>query len=391
MAISLNVQLVSQSNITLSIKFDKIVERPTIAADVIIYELYSGIEVYRIDASLSPEVIFNASRNVKIMPIANHLFMEKNLYYITIERGAVRGLEGCGPSNEPLVNSSIWVFEVLDETPPAITFIDGSTLSDGNITLSWRSNENATWRCDLVSGTITYMVNCSDGEWSEYDLVEGTYMLQINATDDAGNVAILAHTFNVDKTPPSITIVQKPTPVSLQITPTLRFRCNEVCTFECWFSFDTQNLPLPCGNGILNTPTLQHNVSYTVSVIATDEIGNIASPITYIWETDFVAPVIFGVNDTSALCTDTSTNQAGQARATDDKSAFPSIVFHDFRQGCSIRRTWTATDDAGNSATLDQIINVTFSPILSFLPQVSFSCDGTSSSTIVPPKHCYSS
>ena len=385
MAISLNVQLVSQSNITLSIKFDKIVERPTIAADVIIYELYSGIEVYRIDASLSPEVIFNASRNVKIMPIANHLFMEKNLYYITIERGAVRGLEGCGPSNEPLVNSSIWVFEVLDETPPAITFIDGSTLSDGNITLSWRSNENATWRCDLVSGTITYMVNCSDGEWSEYDLVEGTYMLQINATDDAGNVAILAHTFNVDKTPPSITIVQKPTPVSLQITPTLRFRCNEVCTFECWFSFDTQNLPLPCGNGILNTPTLQHNVSYTVSVIATDEIGNIASPITYIWETDFVAPVIFGVNDTSALCTDTSTNQAGQARATDDKSAFPSIVFHDFRQGCSIRRTWTATDDAGNSATLDQIINVTFSPILSFLPQVSFSCDGTSSSTIVPP------
>ena len=385
MAISLNLQLVSPSNITLYIKFDEIVERPTITADIIIYELYSDIEVYRIDASLSPEVTFNASRDVKIMPIPNHLFTEKNQYYITIERGAVRGLGGCGPSNEPVMNNNTWTFEVLDETPPAITFINGSTLSDGNITLSWRSNENATWRCHLISGMVTYMVDCSDGEWSGYDLDEGTYGLQINATDDAGNVATLAHIFNVDKTPPSITITQRPLPVSLQIRPTLRFRCNEICTFECWFSFDTQDLPLLCRNGILNTPTLLHNVSYTVSVIATDQIGNIASPITYTWETDFVSPVIFGVNDTSAPCTDTSTNQAGQAQATDDKSAFPSVVFRDFYQGCSIRRTWTATDDAGNSATLDQIINVTFSPSLSFLPQVSFSCDSTSSSALVPP------
>ena len=384
MAISLNLQLVSPSNITLYIKFDEIVERPTIIANIIIYELYSGMEVYRIDASLSPEVTFNASRDVKIMPIANHLFTEKTHYYITIERGAVRGLGGCGPSNEPVVNNNTWTFEVLDETPPAITFIDGSTLSNGNITLSWRSNENTTWRCNLINGMVTYMVDCSDGEWSGYDLDEGTYGLQINATDDAGNVATLAHIFNVDKTPPSITITQRPLPVSLQIRPTLRFRCNEICTFVCWLSFDTQDLPLLCRNGILNTPTLLHNVSYTVSVIATDQIGNIASPITYTWETDFVSPVIFGVSNTSAPCTDTSTNQAGQAQATDDKLAFPSVVFHDFHQGCSIRRTWTATDDAGNSATLDQIINVTFSPSLSFLPQVSFSCDSTSSSVIVP-------
>lgn len=383
-AVSSGLQSVSPSNTTLYIRFDKTVQRPTIAADIVIYEFNSRIEIYRIDSSLSQELTFNSSNEVKIMP--KHMFTEKIRYYINIERGAVNGLEGCGPGNEAVVDNSTWTFEVLDETPPVVTFTNRSNLSNGNITLSWKSNENATMKCDLVSGVMVSMVNCSGGKWSGYDLSEGIYRLQINATDEAGNVARVVHTFEVDRTSPIITITQKPMPVSSQIRSTLRFRCNEICSLKCRFSSGTQNFSAlqPCRNGIFNTPTLQHNVSYTLFVTATDQIGNTANGVTYTWETDFIPPVIFGVKNVSVLCSDISINHTGQAKATDDKSVSPSIRFIDLNQGCSIKRTWIATDDAGNDVLLIQMIYLKFSPILSLLPQVSFSCDSTLRSVTVP-------
>ena len=54
-----------------------------------------------------------------------------------------------------------------------------------------------------------------------------------------------------------------------------------------------------------------------------DRSGNRAQPVSYRWETDFFRPVIFGVNDTSVPCSDTSLVHTGQAETTDDKSATP--------------------------------------------------------------------
>ena len=198
-------QPVHPSNITLPILFNSVVQRPSATAYIIFYEFDSDREEYRIDASLSQEVNFDTPNKLVVAP--NHSFAEKGKFYINLQRGVVRGIEGCGPPNEPEISRTFWTFEVLDITPPVITFLQDPVLSNGNISLSWESNENATWECNLVVNSTTSSVNCSGANWRGYNLSEGRYELMITATDDAGNVATLVHTFEVDLTPPTVTFV----------------------------------------------------------------------------------------------------------------------------------------------------------------------------------------
>ena len=65
----------------------------------------------RIDTSSSPEVAFPAIHKLAFTPIYN--FTERSTFYITIQRGAVRGTEGCDPGNEPINNKTFWTFETL--------------------------------------------------------------------------------------------------------------------------------------------------------------------------------------------------------------------------------------------------------------------------------------
>jgi len=104
----------------------------------------------------------------------------------------------------------------------------------------------------------------------------------------------------------------------------------------------------------------------------------------YRWETDFVAPVIFGVSNTSTPCSDTSPVHTGQAEVSDDRSESPSLTYSDENIGCYIRRTWFAIDDANNRGQLVQSIELEFSPVLSFSPQLSFPCDSASDVIQIP-------
>ena len=101
------------------------------------------------------------------------------------------------------------------------------------MTFSWASNEVVTWVCRLIEGATVLEVNCSEAYWRGYSLTEGMYALRIEATDEGGNVAQLSHTFEVDLTPPTTSILYNPTSVSNQERAFFRFRCNEFCTLEC--------------------------------------------------------------------------------------------------------------------------------------------------------------
>ena len=385
--------LVHPSNITLPILFDKSIQRPSVTAYIAFYEFDSGREIYRIDASLSPEVDFDRPSQLLISP--NFLFTEKGNFYINLQRGVVRGTEGCGPTNEPVTSRTFWTFEVLDVTPPVLTFTQNPLLSNGNISLLWESNENVIWECSLVVNSTTSSVNCSGANWRGYNLSEGKYELMITATDDAGNVATLVHTFEVDLTPPTVTIVRGPPSLSNQVRSTIRFACDEFCTAECQLSSDvSEGSPISCNSRSFITPSLQNNNNYTLSIIVMDRIGNRAQSVSYKWETDFVSPVIFGVSNTSVPCSETSTIITGQAEALDDRSASPSLAYSDQNLGCSIRRTWVAIDDASNRAQLVQTIDLEFSPVLSLSPQLSFPCDSAldviqiPENTITTPNPC---
>ena len=345
--LTLSQQLAHPSNVTWYIKFDRDIQRPLAPSYIFIfYDFHSKAEVYRIDASLSSQVNFNQSNGIIIMP--TYSFSEKGKFYINFEKGVVRSTEGCGPPNEPVTSRELWTFNVVDVTPPVIVLLQNPMISNGNISLVWESNEKVAWQCSLVQDSMTTLVNCSEANWRGYDFSEGNYKLIITAIDDAGNVATLIHMFSVDLSPPSVTIVQKPSPISNQVRPTIRFTCNEVCNAECQLPSDIlhSSIPISCNNRIFTLPTLQHNVTYILSIVSTDHIGNKAKPVTYTWETDFKSPVIFGISNTNASCSETSTLYLGQPQVADDKSGVSSLTYYDTNFACSIRRTWIAKDNA---------------------------------------------
>ena len=73
---SANHQLIYPSSNILHITFDRTIQRSSTSAFIRFYKL--GVEVYQIDASLSPEVTFTESR-LTIVP--NYTFTEGNTYY----------------------------------------------------------------------------------------------------------------------------------------------------------------------------------------------------------------------------------------------------------------------------------------------------------------------
>ena len=379
-----NQQLVDPSNTLWNIQFDRRIERPSVVAYISFHEFVTENEVYRIDASLSQEVIFEQSNKLSISP--NYLFAEKETFYINFERGIVQNPDACGPGNEPVKAKNFWTFETKDVTPPTITFLDILSVTNANVSFSWESNENVTWKCKVVNGTTEYEVGCSEAYWSGYELDEGIYSLNITATDEAGNTATVIHTFEVDLTPPTISILQKPAQLSNQQTAILRFACNEICSYECKFFSDLVSATdhFSCISGFFYTPTLEHNTSYIFSVTATDQVGNKGEAMTYAWETDFESPHVYGIQNVSVLCSNVSPEHAGQAQATDNRPENLTLTYSDIHLGCSIRRTWTAMDEAGNTALLVQNIGLEYIPAVSLSPQVAIPCDSTASSIQVP-------
>ena len=370
-------QLVHPSNSTWRIMFNMDIERPSMAAFITFHEFLSENVVYSIDTSSSQEVRFEDSNELSITP--SYIFNENSMFYINFERGIVQGLQGCQPGNEPLEYKDFWTFEVMDVTPPSITFLQNPSVSNSNVTISWYSNENVTWECILIEDSFQSRVDCSDAHWSGYNLGEGAHTLQINGTDDTGNMATAMHQFYVDAVPPVVTITQKPAQISSQRTPIITFRCNEACSLECQFLSNAmlQQLPFPCNTGSFVPSSLQHNDSYIFKVTATDRVGNTGLTVSYIWDTDFESPQIYGTQNITAPCTDISPRTVGQVQAVDDRTEVPLLRYRDANDGCLVRRTWTATDSAGNSALFSQTIHLEYVPTITLLSPVVFQCDGT--------------
>ena len=386
-----NQQPVHPRSTSFKIQFDTDIERPSVASFITFHEFDTDKEVYRIDFSQSQDVSINESqRIVSITP--EYTFEEKKKFYIKFERGVVQGLEGCGPGNKPITDKEFWNFETMDLTAPEIFFQKNPPVSNTNVTISWESNEDVVWQCKITYNATENFVNCSEAEWKGYHLSEGTYTLEISATDEANNDATVEHTFAVDLTPPSTTIMQKPLKLSNRETARFIFSCTEICSFNCTLLLN--NVAVhdgTCNSGRYMTPVLEHNGVYTFIVTVADEVDNKGESVTYVWETDFKEPQIFGVQNLTIQCPDIDPQYSGRPNTTDDRSESISLVYNDVNLGCSIRRTWSAQDEAGNIAQLTQIISLDYSPTLSLSPQVSFPCDNTASLIQFPTNTAFTS
>lgn len=371
-----NNVLVHPSETTWSVEFDKNIQRPSVTSYIKFHNSMNDEIIHEIDSSSSSEVNYNQTNTLLVTP--NFNFPERTLFYVTLERGVVNGYEGCKPGNEPITDKSFWRFETLDVTPPEINFLQKPTLSNANASIKWTSNENVTWNCTLTNHLqLNVTVNCHDGSWKGLDLSEGEHVLVIEAIDEYSNKAVTSHTFTVDLTPPVASFTHKPMEISNEQSALLKFKCNEDCSaFDCSFSTTSLNEYVSCDSSVYTTSALEHNTTYNISVRGTDLVGNQGNWTYYEWKTDFEPPIVYGVIDTNISCeAETTPENTGQAQASDDISAQPKLSYSDNKTPCFIKRTWSANDEAGNTAILIQIITLDFSPTVSLAPVYFQPCD----------------
>lgn len=260
-------------------------------------------------------------------------------------------------ATDPCGNSSMcqYAVTVKDNLGPIITCPSDKTVDCNSSTLpAATGTATAVDFCDLTP-TITYsdVTMATSGCALGYK-INRTWM----AVDDSGNISMCVQMITLtDNTPPLIT-------------------CPSNITIACTAS----TLPANTGTATATdfcdlTPTLTFSDVTTGGLCpqertihrtwtATDDCGNSSTCLQNIFVDDNLAPVITCPPNITIECSaNTGPGTTGTATATDNCDATPALTFSDVTvaggpQTFIIQRTWTATDDCGNSSTCLQLILV---------------------------------
>ncbi|NIP23794.1 MAG: hypothetical protein GWN67_01215 [Phycisphaerae bacterium] len=259
----------------------------------------------------------------------------------------------------------------------ATVTLDGSGSSDADSTPG--TNDDITdfnWYqldpCDpnadvlLASGVI---IDCN--------LPTGEHIILLEVIDragasDTGEVTIIVQ----DTTPPDINCPQDvilECPADTSPSATGKATAYDACT-DVTIRFRNRNIP-GCGN----TKTIERNW------IATDEYGNSSSCVQIITVVDTTPPVITCPADVTLECpADTSVEANGSATAVDTCGTVTVTHSDKWQPGCGntgiLTRTWTATDECGNTSSCVQVITV----VDTTPPQFELSVEPT---MLWPPDH----
>ncbi len=186
------------------------------------------------------------------------------------------------------------------------------------------------------------------------------------ATDDCGNTAEFSQIIDVlDNMPPQLLDLPSATSIvacgaSLPPPPTVTARDN--CDEEVEVVFQEVALGMGACSGIKRTWT------------ATDKCGNRATFTQTIDTQDSAPPELLGLPTQQSILNCSNVPAPPNVIARDDCSGEVPVQFNEQQQGegCSftIQRTWTATDDCGNTTDFTQTIKVSAdeAPALNGLP-----------------------
>ena len=262
---------------------------------------------------------------------------------------------------------------VQDTTPPTISAPD-------NITIECTEDESSA-----NTGIATGIDTCGDVTITQSDDITSscgntkTILRTWTATDNCGNATSADQTITVqDTTPPTISV---PADVLIECTEDESSANTGVATGidTCGDVTITQSDDVTIG--CANTKTIIR--TWTV----TDECGNATSADQTITVQDTTPPTISTPNDVIIECTeDESSANTGVATGTDTCGTVSITQSDDVTIGCGntriILRTWTATDDCGNTTSADQIITVqdTTPPTIFVPADVTIECTEDESS-----------
>lgn len=253
------------------------------------------------------------------------------------------------------------------------------TVVDNTAPVILNGPQDVTVECDQVPGTINLQVvdNCdpmpSVTSSESIELQDCGYIITRTyvATDNCGNSTTHIQLITVtDTEAPVITGV--PDDVTIECGEAVPAPGQVTATDNCdpmpVISVSEVSVQLECGSQIIRTYT------------ATDECGNQSTAEQIITISDFTPPVFdTEVEDIIVQCEDLTI--APTVTASDNCSSFVQVILTEtVGEGCPyvIERTWTATDDCGNEATLTQLVTVIDeeAPVFEDFPYfISLACD----------------
>ena len=216
------------------------------------------------------------------------------------------------------------------------------------------TNPTATDNCSTIfifNGTRSDNLALTD------DYPVGVTTITWTATDEANNISIPCIQ--------TITITDDEAPVFVETLPTdTTVECDQVPVADVLTAIDNCNsASVDFSEEIINgSCTSDYTIERTW--IATDSNGNTTQHIQTIIVQDTTPPVLSLPANVTAECSDDLTPIAfGEATATDNCDSNPVITYVDVTTNGScpgsftITRTWTATDECGNSISADQTIS----------------------------------
>ena len=78
-------------------------------------------------------------------------------------------------------------FVIPDGIVPRLTFINAPVKTSGSPIFSWRSTEQATFKCSLDNGIFEDCGSGTSGTWKKEGLGDGRHALRVKAIDSVGN------------------------------------------------------------------------------------------------------------------------------------------------------------------------------------------------------------
>jgi len=228
------------------------------------------------------------------------------------------------------------------------------------------------------TGTATATDNCDPSPAITYADVQVANVITRTwtATDDCGNTDDCVQTITItDTTDPTITC---PTSVSVQcpgdVPPP------DIGSVTVSDDCDPSPVVIHVGD-VSDGLTCPETITRTYR--ATDASNNTAECTQTITIDDTIDPVITCPADLTVDCNaSTDPSSTGFATATDNCDPSPAIIYADVQVANVITRTWTATDDCGNTDDCVQTITITDTtdPTITCPTAVSVQCPGD-----VPP------
>jgi hypothetical protein len=202
-------------------------------------------------------------------------------YYATATDGS-NNVSDCSSTLGTAAASQMYV---EDSIPPVPSVNGGPTglTSDRTPSFSFSASDAVgpiSFECSIDTGTPDYGT-CSwpgNTHTPSSPLADGSYTFRVRATDAAGNSAEATRGFQVDATPPSVSIDSGPSGVTTQPSPTFTFSGSDPVgpvTFQCSIDTGTANFRACSGPGNSDTsPSPLADGFYTFRARGADAAGN---------------------------------------------------------------------------------------------------------------------